>query len=97
MNEVTLATLRTDLVNCRKAISDMVTKLNPYRKEEKTPTMLNAMATIDDDVVKAQDAMTIAYARLTAAETEINAVEEQCKAIKKAMGSIETEMRTFGG
>lgn len=123
-NEVTLASLRLDLVQCRNAISGMVQNLHPYReeyaklkneydrtvarakvkymvlaktKEEKTPTMLNAMATIDEDVIKTQDAMTIAYAKLQAAETEVNAVEEQCKAIKKAMGSIETEMRTFGG
>lgn len=123
-DEISLGSLRCDLVQCRNAISAMVKNLHPYRddhtlkkivynravarakvkylamaktKEEKTPTVINAMSTIDEDVMLAEDEMALAYAKLQAAETEVNAIEEQCKAIKKAMGSIETEMRTFGG
>lgn len=64
-------------------------------KEDKTPTMINAFADIETE--SEQAVYDAAECMETAIKLQIDALEEECKAIKKAMNSIETEMRTFGG
>lgn len=65
-------------------------------KEDKSPTMINARAEIDPDVIALEDAMIMAEGNLLAIETLLSAREEECKALKKAMSSLEAELRTFG-
>lgn len=64
-------------------------------KEEKTPTMINAVA--ETMIESEQKALDTAEVWEIALKLKIDALEEECKAIKKAMSTIESEMRTFGG
>lgn len=66
-------------------------------KEEKMPTMLNALAEIDEEVMIAKDKWDTAYARLEAFTVELKAAEEDSISIKKAMSTIMAEMSQFGG
>ena len=64
---------------------------------DKQPTILNALAEIDDEVMVAKDSLDLKYAKLEAFKVEFGAVEQDIMSIKKSMGTIESEMRTFGG
>lgn len=64
---------------------------------DKTPTIINALAELDADTIAAKDKYDLAIAKLEAFQVEFKAAEEDSISIKKAMSTIETEMRTFGG
>lgn len=64
---------------------------------DKQATMINAVAELDDNVIKARDDYDIKLAMYEQAECELKNIEDEIKAVKKAMSTIETEMRSFGG
>ena len=64
---------------------------------DRQPTMINAVAEIDESVIKAKDDYDIKLAMYEQAECELKNIEDEIKAVKKAMSTIETEMRSFGG
>lgn len=96
-----LAKYRTERVNAKTALKLATAKAKiqamsaAKTKEEKTPTMINAVADLLTE--REQKAYDLAETMETAIQLKLDALEEECKAIKKAMSSIETEMRTFGG
>ena len=63
---------------------------------DKQPTMINARAELDENVIKAKDDYDIKLAMYEQAECELKNLEDEIKAIKKSMSTIETEMRSFG-
>ncbi len=63
---------------------------------DKTPTIIKALATIDANVIVAKDLFDLASAKLDAFQVEFKAIEEDCLSIKKCMGTVQSEMQTFG-
>ena len=63
---------------------------------ERTPTMINAVAETNEAVIVAQKTLDLAECYETGSTLTLDKLEEDCRAIKKAMGSIEVEMKTFG-
>lgn len=63
---------------------------------DKQATMINAVAELDENVIKARDDYDIKLAMYEQAECELKNLEDEIKAIKKSMSTIETEMRSFG-
>lgn len=63
-------------------------------REEKTPTMINAVA--ETMIENEQIALDKAEIWETALKLKLDTLDEDCAAIKKAMGTLETEMKTFG-
>lgn len=64
---------------------------------DRQPTMINAVAELDEDVIKTRDDYDIKLAKYEQAECELKNLDDEIKAIKKAMSTIETEMHAFGG
>jgi hypothetical protein len=62
----------------------------------KSPTIINALAELDSDTIIAKDAYDLSKANLESFTVEFKAAEEDSISIKKAMSTIETEMRSFG-
>lgn len=97
-----VAKYRQDHVHAKTAYKQALAKAKikalqeATTKAEQSPTMINAVAEIDKTVVEAQKKLDIAECFVTAADLQMDALEEQCKAIKKAMGTLEAELRTFG-
>lgn len=63
---------------------------------DRQPTMINAVAELDDNVIKARDDYDIKLAMYEQAECELKNIEDEIKAVKKAMSTIEAEIRSFG-
>lgn len=63
---------------------------------DRQPTMINANAELDEEVIKSKDEYNLKLAMYEQAECELKNMEDEIKAIKKAMSTIETEMRSFG-
>lgn len=64
---------------------------------DRQATMINAVAELDEAVIRVKDDYDIKLAMYEQAECELKNVEDEIKAVKKAMSTIETEMRSFGG
>lgn len=64
---------------------------------DRQPTMINAVAELDGAVIAARDDYDIKLAKYEQAECELKNLDDEIKAIKKAMSTIEAEMRSFGG
>lgn len=64
---------------------------------DRQATMINALAELDEAVIRVKDDYDIKLAMYEQAECELKNIEDEIKAVKKAMSTIETEMRSFGG
>ena len=62
---------------------------------DRQPTMINAVAELDEAVIRVKDEYDIKLAMYEQAECELKNIEDEIKAVKKAMSTIETEMRSF--
>lgn len=64
---------------------------------DRQAAMINAVAELDGAVIRVKDDYDIKLAMYEQAECELKNIEDEIKAVKKAMSTIETEMRSFGG
>lgn len=68
-----------------------------HRDTRYTPTMINAMAEIDETVVAADDAVQLAEAKLLIGKAELDGRDKQYQMIKKIIDLKVQELRVFRG
>lgn len=79
------------------ARAKVIARARAVTAADRQATMINAVAELDENVIKARDDYDIKLAMYEQAECELKNIEDEIKAVKKAMSTIETEMRSFGG